>query len=70
MINQANRRPGHATCSSTRPVEAIRPRIHLSKNTLSDNTFVSLIILYGFSLEIQLFFGSFGSLKGFFTKFH
>jgi len=27
MISQANRHPGHATCLSTRPVEAFRPRI-------------------------------------------
>lgn len=26
MISQANRRPGYATCFSTRPVEAFRPR--------------------------------------------
>jgi hypothetical protein len=26
MISQANRHPGHATCFSTRPVEAFRPR--------------------------------------------
>ena len=32
MISQANRRPGHATCPSTCPVEAVRPHINFSKS--------------------------------------
>ena len=56
MINQANRRPGHATNLSTRPVETIRPHIYLPKNSLSDETTITNFPFYHFYLIIQLFF--------------
>lgn len=38
MINQAHRHPGHATRTSTRPVETFRPHLNLYKNVAAVKT--------------------------------
>ena len=53
MISQANRRPGHATCFSTRPVEAFRPRNEYTNFKRAFYIYIHITIISQTIVKIQ-----------------